>query len=238
MLAAAAFGGSGLIPVLSPSVPPEELAAFLSEHKVQILLGMMSLLAGGFTCLLTWSLTFAYQLRKYANPSPLAFYYFVILGIFGGVLAMLMGVFGSAIAYRAETVDPATLQMMYDILWFMFLIPVLPFMLWQVLSGFVILSKSNDGRYFPRWSGYVCLWAGALEVFAALPPFFYKGPFTYNGAVSFWLPGGQFFVWVGVLAFVQVRSWYRTQAEGQDISWPLGDDEDLDVLSAPDVSKV
>ena len=58
---------------------------------------------------------------------------------------------------------------------------------------------------FPRWTGYFSLWAGALEVFSALSVFFYRGPFSYNGLVTFWVPGVSFFGWVLVLAIVQVR---------------------------------
>ncbi len=238
VMAGASFGGSGFIPVRSPSVPPAELAAFLSEHKFQILIGMMFLLIGGFTFLLTWSLGFAYQVRKYAADSPLAFYWMVIVGIFGGVLGMFTGVFGSAVAYRAESVDPATLQMVYDIIWFMFLIPWPPFMLWQLIAGFAILSKSNDGRYFPRWTGYFSLWASALEIFSALSVFYYRGPFSYNGAVSFWLPGVSFFIWVGVLSFVQIRSWKRMNAASAPVAVLRPISEDLNVVSVPDVTKV
>ena len=41
--------------------------------------------------------------------------------------------------------------------------------------------------------------------------FYYSGPFSYNGLVVFWVPGVSFFVWVSVLAFVQVRGWDRVR---------------------------
>jgi hypothetical protein len=204
------FGGSGLVPVFSPATKPEVLSAFIVGHRYQILIGMMLVLFGGYTFLMTWSLTFAYQVRKYASTSQLAFYLMVIVGVNGGVIGMLCGTIGSAMAYRAGSVDPATIQVMYDLIWFLFLIPWPPFLLWQLVAGFAILSKSNDERYFPRWTGYFCLWAGALEVFSALSVFFYRGPFSYNGAVTFWLPGASFFIWVLVLSIVQIRSWSRS----------------------------
>jgi hypothetical protein len=212
------FVGSGLVPVMSPWTKPDVLAAFLSDHKYQVLVGMMMVLIGGYTFLMTWSLTFAYQVRKYASTSQLAFYVMMIVGINGGIIGMLCGTVGSAIAYRADSVDPATLQFAYDLIWWLFLIPWPPFLLWQMVSGFAILSKDNDERYFPRWTGYFCLWAGALEIFSALSVFFYSGPFSYNGAVSFWVPGASFFVWVAVLSTVQLRSWFRLQSVESEVA--------------------
>ena len=209
----AAFGGSGLLPVKSPATSPRDLAAYLSDHKVQILVGMMFLLIGSYTFLMTWSLTFAYQIKKYANPSPLAFYVLVIVGINGGIIGMLCGVVGSAMAYRVDSLPPEVTQLLFDIIWFLFLIPWPPFMLWQFIAGFAILSSQNKQTMFPRWTGYFSLWAGALEVFSALSVYFYRGPFSYNGLVTFWVPGVSFFVWVLVFAIVQIRGWARVQSE-------------------------
>jgi len=207
------FGGSGLLPVHSAAQSPEQIATFISDHKFQILIGMMVLLMGSYTFLMTWSLAFAYQVKKYANPSPLALYVLVIVGINGGIIGMLCGTIGSAMAFRADSLPPSVTQVLYDMIWFLFLIPWPPFMLWQFVSGFAILSKDNTGAMFPRWTGYFCLWAGALEVFSALSVFWYHGPFSYNGLVTFWVPGASFFSWVIVLAIVQIKALARMRRE-------------------------
>jgi hypothetical protein len=100
---------------------------------------------------------------------------------------------------------------LYDLLWFLFLIPWPPFMLWQFVLGFAILSGSNTGVMFPRWIGYFSLWAGALELFSMLSVFWYSGPFSYNGLVTFWVPGLSFFIWVFVFAVVQIKGWARVK---------------------------
>jgi len=207
------FGVTGLLPVQAASSRPAELAAQLSEIKYQILIGMMLVLIGGLTFLITWSITMAYQVRKYANPSPLAFYGMVAVGLTGAIIGMLCAVIGSAMAFRVDTLAPDTTQLLYDLIWFLFLIPWPPFMLWQLLAGFAILSDQNTGVMFPRWLGYFSLWASALEVFSALSVFFYDGPFSYNGLVTFWVPGASFFIWVLVFAVVQIRAW-KTVKDG------------------------
>jgi hypothetical protein len=209
IFAGGGFGGSGLLPVQSASTDPGVLAAYLSDMKYQILIGMMVLLFGGYTFLMTWSLTLAYQVKKYANPSPLAFYVLFAVGLNGAIIGMLCGVLGSAMAFRVDTLAPDTTQLLYDLIWFLFLIPWPPFMLWQFVTGFAILSSQNSGVVFPRWMGYFSFWAGALEMFSALSVFFYNGTFSYNGLVTFWVPGVSFFVWVLVFAIMQIRGWKR-----------------------------
>jgi hypothetical protein len=209
--AGAAYGIARLVPVQSPSLSPEELTAFVSQHHYRILIGMALMLIGGFTFLLTWSLTIAYQVRKYVNPSKLVFYIQLTVGLNGAFIGMLCGVFGTEMAYRADRLAPSTVQMLYDLLWFLFLIPWPPFMLWQYVLGFAILSSTNDERFLPRWTGYFSIWAGALEVFSLLSPFWYSGPFSYHGLVTFWIPGVSFFAWLLVLAIVQIRNWKNVQ---------------------------
>ena len=208
------FGVTGLLPVRAASTPPAELAAHLSDIKYQTLIGMMLVLIGGLTFLITWSITMAHQVRKYANPSPLAFYVMVAVGLTGAIIGMLCGVIGSAMAFRVDTLAPDTTQLLYDLIWFLFLIPWPPFMLWQLITGFAILSDQNTGIMFPRWLGYLSLWAAALEIFSALSVFFYNGPFSYNGLVTFWVPGASFFIWVLVFAIVQIRGWKRVNDGG------------------------
>jgi hypothetical protein len=205
IIAGAAFLGSGLVPARSPSMSAVEFANFVADHRYQILIGMLALLVGGYTFLMTWSTTLAYQVKKYANPSTLAFCVLFAVGLSGALIGMLCGVLGSAMAYRVDALDSATTQLLYDLILFLFLIPWPPFMLWQFITGFAILSSSNSEVVFPRWTGYFSMWAGALELFSALCVFFYNGPFSYNGLVTFWVPGASFFIWVLVMAIVQIK---------------------------------
>jgi hypothetical protein len=229
VIAGAAFLGSGLVPPVSPSVSPAEFVDFVSDHKYRILIGMLALLIGGYTFLMTWSISLAYQVKKYANPSSLAFCVMFAVGLNGAVIGMLCGVLGSAMAYRVDALDPATTHLLYDLILFLFLIPWPPFMLWQFVTGLAILSSSNTEVVFPRWTGYFSLWAGALELFSALCVFWYRGPFSYNGLVTFWVPGASFFIWVLVMAPVQIKG--RSRVENQAVA-----QHEPEAFDSPEVS--
>ena len=227
IIAGSAFLGSRLVPPRSPSMSPGDFAVFVADHKYQILIGMLALLIGGYTFLMTWSITLAYQIKKYANPSTLAFCVLFAVGLSGALIGMLCGVLGSAMAYRVEALEPATTQLLYDIILFLFLIPWPPFMLWQFITGFAILSSTNTEVVFPRWTGYFSMWAGALEMFSALCVFWYSGPFSYSGLVTFWVPGGSFFIWIIVMAVVQIRGRSRVERELQDVAVEVLDSDEV-----------
>ncbi len=227
IIAGSAFLGSRLVPPRSPSMNPGDFAVFVADHKYQILIGMLALLIGGYTFLMTWSITLAYQIKKYANPSTLAFCVLFAVGLSGALIGMLCGVLGSAMAYRVEALEPATTQLLYDIILFLFLIPWPPFMLWQFITGFAILSSTNTEVVFPRWTGYFSMWAGALEMFSALCVFWYSGPFSYSGLVTFWVPGGSFFIWVIVMAVVQIRGRSLVERELQDVVVEVLDSDEV-----------
>jgi hypothetical protein len=222
-----AFVGSRLVPPRSPSMSPSDFADFVADHKYQILIGMLALLVGGYTFLMTWSITLAYQIKKYANPSTLAFCILFAVGLSGALIGMLCGVLGSAMAYRVDALEPATTQLLYDIILFLFLIPWPPFMLWQFITGFAILSLTNTEVVFPRWTGYFSMWAGALEMFSALCVFWYSGPFSYSGLVTFWVPGASFFIWVIVMAVVQIKGQSRVGGEPQSAAVEVLDSEEV-----------
>jgi hypothetical protein len=157
------------------------------------------------------------------------------------LIGMLVGVFGSAMAFRVDTLAPETTQLLYDLLWFLFLIPWPPFMVWQLVTGFAILSDTNKQTMFPRWTGYFSLWASALEMFSALSVFFYNGPFSYNGLVTFWVPGASFFIWVLVLAILQVRRLPRARAAlaGESSANQLrNDDAEVESIRIPSAAGI
>lgn len=211
IFAGGAFLGSGLVPPRSPSMTAVDFAAFVTDHKYPILIGMLALFIGGYTFLITWSITLSYQVKKYANPSRLTFYVSAAVGLNAGIIGMLAALFGYAMAYRVGTIDPATTQMLYDMILFLFLSTWPPFVLWTFLVGFAILSPTNPKTMFPRWTGYLSLWAGALEIVGGFLVFFYDGPFSYSGLVAFWVPAVSFFGWAFVMAIVQIRGWSRVQ---------------------------
>ena len=205
-----AYVPSHLVPVLPAGISAEELEAFLIANKYPLLMGMVVQLFGGTSFLWTWCVGLAYSLKRHANAQPLLVYLMVAMGGAATMVGVICGCFGSLMVFRVGEVSPEIPQMAYDMFWFFFLIPWPPFTLWALLAGVAILSDTRENPVFPRWSGYMSLWAGLVEAPAALCVFYKTGPFSYNGAITWWVPTVSFFFWVVVMAVLMIKASYRT----------------------------
>jgi hypothetical protein len=109
----------------------------------------------------------------------------MMLGTFGAIAAFLSVVLWCAAAFRPYQLSPDVLQVLNDIAWFFFLIPI--FVAGQCFCvGAAVLSDSSASPVFPRWFGYLSLWAGASDLPGTLLVFFRTGPLAWNGLISFW----------------------------------------------------
>ena len=116
----------------------------------------------------------------------------------------------AVIAYRAETLDPAIIQIMNDWVWFDWLYTWPPYSVWMFILSAAILLDRNSPTIYPRWVGYYNLWSGILIIPACTIGFFKFGPFAYDGVVSFWLASFVFFVWMVIMS---VTTWRAIGAE-------------------------
>ena len=66
----------------------------------------------------------------------------------------------------------------------------------------------DKNKIFPKWFAYVTIWQIVTEVMAAPVFIFKRGPFGWNGAISFW-EGTAIFVfwefWIIVLLFKVIK---------------------------------
>jgi hypothetical protein len=72
--------------------------------------------------------------------------------------------------------------------------------------GIAILADKHEKPTFPRWAGYMSLWAGVLMVAPGLNVFFTDGPLAWNGAISWWVLLVIFFVWLITLTYVVLQA--------------------------------
>jgi hypothetical protein len=119
----------------------------------------------------------------------------------GTVIATLLVSFvWFAIAFRPESIPPGTAQALNDFCWIAFVAWYPPAVIQSVAIGLCILSGRNQGLY-PRWLGFLNLWAALIFMPGALVPFFLSGPFAWNGLISYWLVAVVFFAWIVLMVF-------------------------------------
>lgn len=199
---------TNLVPVLSPSTSPEQVAALLNDNVNAIRIGMLLAMIGS-AFLFTWGVGLAYQLERTAQPHPLLTYLQIAASAIATMVGTVLATVGSIAVFRPDTVSLEITQLLHDLLWFCYLITWPPFTIWAIVIGVAVLSSKQHQPAFPRWSGYLSLWAAVLMMPAGLCLFFKSGPFSYNGVIVWWIPTLAFFGWIVVMSALMIRVAYR-----------------------------
>lgn len=192
------------IPPHWPSWDAAHIANLYTEHRTQILIGMVLIqLSTGL--LIPFYAVLYQQIRRIegARGRVMSSTYIMstIAALFGG--AVLATVFFMAAAFRPDR-SPEITQIFNDIGWFLITFPLGGFgYINFFILAWVILSDKRERPLFPRWLGFATIWVMMLGTPAALVPFFMDGPFAWNGIIAFWIPIGAFAIWFPCF-FVQI----------------------------------
>jgi len=112
--------------------------------------------------------------------------------------------------------DPQVTAALNEFAWLAFLTPIVAFTL-QVLPVIVICFTSEvHGQYtaFPRWFGYLSIWALAVGEIPVLAIIFKSGPAAWNGLISFWCPAIGYSIWLTTFSYLLWRAiQHQTQTE-------------------------
>ena len=185
----------GFIPGPSPALSATEVAQIFIDRKSSILLG--TLLQCICWCFYgTWAIPIIVFIRKMERGVP-ALTYASLVNVGGGwVFFILIPMTWAVIAFRAETLDPAIVQIMNDWVWFDWLFTWPSFSVWMFIIAAAIFYDHNKLPVYPRWLAFFNVWCGLLIFPAGLIGFFKTGPFAYDGFISFWFAVFVFFGWM------------------------------------------
>lgn len=187
------FMGSFLLPPLSPSASPQQIAAFVSDGGVLQKFGLMIALACAGS-LLPLAAVLGDQMRRMEGSRPIWAQTQLACATLTVWLLSAAMVFFAAAAFRADR-DPQLILLLHDLGWLTFITPVSMVVLWMGTVGAAILSDRGQPPVMPRWAGYLSIWAALLSApgFAAI--LFHNGPFAWSGLLALWIPLIIFLVW-------------------------------------------
>ena len=199
------------IPPPSPHDTAAQIAALFRDHTTRIRFGMVVCIFG-IMPLISWGIGVAAHTRRAEGSYP-AFAWIQVgctaIGVLTGVIDMTVW---AVAAFRPAQTSPATLQLLNDIGWFLFLFAIPPFCLWLVAVGLSVLIDRSDQPVFPRWIGYQSLWTALIVAPAGISLFFKHGPFAWNGLVAFYIPMAAFFIWLITVNAYMFKDLYRQPA--------------------------
>jgi hypothetical protein len=133
------------------------------------------------------------QMRRIPGVPVAAIYVQLAAGAFACLTFLVPAMLFIVTAFRPGRA-PGTTQALNDMSWIMLVMPWPPFMAQNYAFAYAIFTDARRKPLFPRWLGYVNVWAPIMFSPALLLPFFKVGPFDWRGMFVFWIPAVVFVI--------------------------------------------
>lgn len=196
--------GEMLPPLLRANDSPAEFVRKVTEHLLSIRVGSVILMLS-FALFGPFGAGIAAVTRR-AEKSPGLSYVQLVFTACGTMVALLVAFAWALMGFRPDVYHPTTVQMLADLAYFLAVFSVPIFGGWCVVIALPILLAEEGKECFPRWVGYVNLWAVLLFAPGQLVLFFKDGPFSWHGIVALWIPFVAFFLWIVVMCMSMLRA--------------------------------
>ena len=191
--------GGMIPPLLAPDDAPEEFVRKVSEHLLAIRVGSVFLMVS-FMLFGPFGAGIAAQIRR-AEQAPVFSMIQLVFTIIGTMVAVLVAFCWALMAFRPDEYHPSLVQFLADFAYFLAVFSVPVFGGWCIMIAVPVLMAPEGRRPFPRWVGYINIWAAVLFAPGQMVLFFKHGPFSWNGVVALWLPFVAFFLWILVMSW-------------------------------------
>jgi hypothetical protein len=199
-----------VMPPPSPGYSVVQITAFFHAHATTIQIGFVLLMlviglgsvANGLV---------AYQMKRMSVSPVFAYGYIATLAV-GALPGCLFCAFFFEVAVFRPDRAAHLVALSYDIALLTFVGSLGCFLAnYAVFALAVLLDKNN---IFPKWLGYMAVWQIVTEVLAAPVFIFRKGPFAWNGAISFY-EGTVIFAIFLTFLILQLRRAIEKQPAGE-----------------------
>jgi hypothetical protein len=210
----AAFGLAGFIPPLKPGASAIEIAQHYRDHTTMIRIGGVVMLTSGMFYAAFTAVVSA-QMRRIPQTHPAAIYTQAVAGAFACLTFLVPAMLLEVVAFRPDR-DPAQTQMLNDAFWIFLVMPWTPFLTQNYAFAYAIFTDKQDregGALFPRWLGYLNIWAPIIFSPSILLPFFKTGPFDWAGIFVIWIPAIVFVIQFGANVALLLKAISREERE-------------------------
>lgn len=196
------------IPPFSADLTPQQFADEFVPRATMIRTGMTVTVAFG-TLYLVWGLAISKVMEAVERDNNVL----STLQIWGAGFTTLIFVIPCAIwltaTFRADTLEPSTLQIIFDMGWMLFDLAYALTTLQMVAFGVCFLSDKRDVPLVPKWASWFTIWVGFMFICESFNPFFKGGAFSRSGILNYWIEFTLFFL------FMAIDSYYILKAVGR-----------------------
>jgi hypothetical protein len=198
-------------PPLSPTLSPEEVAAFFRDYNTGILgvVILCNLIAGSLVPLFAVA---AVQISRTSTSSSVFTYAYIICVGVGTTAFILADYCWGVAAFRPDR-DPQLISLLNDMAWFFFVAPVGTLVVQNLCLAASIYLDDRGEPIFPRWVAHFNVGISVLLVPSAFSILFKTGPLAWNGTVSFTLRIAVLATYLVVMFLVLLRVVNRQASE-------------------------
>lgn len=198
-------------PPLSPTLSPDEVAAFFREYNTGILgvVILCNLIAGSLVPLFAVA---AVQMSRIRTSSSVFTYAYIICVGVGTTAFILADYCWGVAAFRPDR-DPELISLLNDMAWFFFIAPVGTIVVQNLCLALSIYLDERSDPIFPRWFAHFNVAIAVLLIPSAFSILFKSGPLAWDGGVSFTLRIAVLATYLGVTFLVLLRIVNRQGSE-------------------------
>lgn len=200
------------IPPYSADLSAVEFAEQFRPHAGEIRIGMTVTIT--FSVLyLVWGLAISKVMETLERGNNIL----STLQMWGAGLTTMIFVIPCAIwltaTFRADTLEPSTLQIIFDMGWMLFDLAYSLTTLQMIALGVGFLHDERPVPLFPKWLCWFSIWVGFMFFCEVLNPFFKGGPFSRSGMLNYWIEFTIFFLFMELISIYLVKAIGRLQKE-------------------------
>lgn len=201
-------------PPLSPTMSPEEVAAFFRDYNTGILgvVILCNLIAGSLVPL--FAVTAVQMSRTATSSSVFTYAYIICVGV--GTTAFILADYCWGVAAFRPDRDPQLISLLNDMAWFFFIAPVGSIVVQNLCLAASIYLDARPDPIFPRWVAHFNVACALLLIPGAFSVLFKTGPLAWDGSVSFTLRVWVLGTYLVVMFLVLLRVVNR-QRDEQDV---------------------
>jgi len=183
-----------MVPPISPSSSAEQVSEFFIANDWRIKFGCWITMMGASFQIPLW-IVLAYQMSRMEKGLPLLGFTQAASGSFNCAYFILGPVIWVTIAFRNE-LSPELALVFNDFGWILYLFITSPQIVQNLSIAAATLSNKTGKQVLPRWFGFLNIWVALGVMPAGFIKFLRKGPFAWDGIISFWLVIASFTVWI------------------------------------------
>jgi hypothetical protein len=181
------------LPPPGPDLPQAEVVKIFTNNPLMRIGMEILMMSSAFFIPVTAAITV--QLRRIEGPNHVLADLQLVVAAVSVVPIQIAAYAWLVISYRANT-PPEIIMVFNDLAWFMIISAVSCPVVQSLAIGFCILGDKSTKKIYPRWLGFFNIWMVLLDLPALIIPFVKIGPFTWNGALGFWVVVSGFFLWL------------------------------------------